>query len=104
MNEKLTARFAVVKKVVDELDYAGLLDADAAGDEYDGESMLISLSANPALGVQKNALMIGFVFSYLFNDPKPAKPGVTCVLSACVKRFQGLRMTLPTRCWKHRIS
>ena len=45
MNEKLEARFAAVKKIVDELDYAGLLEKDATADEYDGESVLVSLCA-----------------------------------------------------------
>ena len=73
INERLSSRFAAVKKIVDELDYAGLLEADGAADEYDGESLLLCLAANPALGKDANALLVGFVFSYLFNDPKPSK-------------------------------
>ena len=80
MNEKLEARFAAVKKIVDELDYAGLLEKDATADEYDGESVLVSLCANPALGKDANATLFGFVFSYLFNDPKPSK--AWCYLAA----------------------
>ena len=80
MNEKLEARFAAVKKIVDELDYAGLMERDAASDEYDGESILIALCCNPALGKDANALLFGFVFSYLFNDPKPSK--AWCYLAA----------------------
>ena len=80
MNEKLEARFAAVKKIIDELDYAGLLEKDATADEYDGESVLVSLCANPALGKDANATLFGFVFSYLFNDPKPSK--AWCYLAA----------------------
>ena len=80
MNEKLEARFAAVKKIVDELDYAGLLEADAAANEYDGESVLIALCANPALDKDANATLFGFVFSYMFNDPKPSK--AWCYLAA----------------------
>ncbi len=80
MNEKLEARFAAVKKIVDELDYAGLLERDGAADEYDGESIVIALCANPALGKEANALLFGFVFSYLFNDPQPSK--AWCYLAA----------------------
>ena len=80
MNEKLEARFAAVKKIVDELDYAGLLEKDATADEYDGESVLVSLCANPALGKDANSTLFGFVFSYLFNDPKPSK--AWCYLAA----------------------
>ena len=80
MNEKLEARFAAVKKIVDELDYAGLLEKDATADEYDGESVLVSLCANPALGKDTNATLFGFVFSYLCNDPKPSK--AWCYLAA----------------------
>lgn len=79
-NEKLTARFAAVKKIVDELDYAGLMERDAASDEYDGESVLIALCANPKLGQKENAHLFGFVFSYLFNDPKPSQ--AWCYLAA----------------------
>lgn len=79
-NEKLTARFDAVKKIVDELDYAGLMERDASSDEYNGESMLIALCANPALGEKANAHLFGFVFSYLFNDPKPSQ--AWCYLAA----------------------
>lgn len=80
MNEKLTTRFDAVKKIVDELDYAGLMERDAAADEYNGESILIALCANPKLGEKANAHLFGFVFSYLFNDPKPSQ--AWCYLAA----------------------
>ena len=79
-NEKLKARFAALKKIVDELDYAGLQERDAAPDEYDGESILIALCANPKLGQKENAHLFGFVFSYMFNDPKPSQ--AWCYLAA----------------------
>ena len=80
MNEKLTARFDAVKKIIDELDYAGLMERDASANEYDGESVLIALCANPKQAEKENAHLFGFVFSYLFNDPKPSQ--AWCYLAA----------------------
>ena len=50
-----------------------MLERDSAANEYDGESVLIALCASPAAGVEANAILCGFVFSYLFNDPHPSK-------------------------------